>query len=92
MQSKWNTCPQLAKAIDRPFSFAALGLAWYSIEGSFREFLQIAQVSAHISHDHIVTAFHSDEGGKKFKLRKREMLGIYIQWVAQAGVHKYRTQ
>jgi hypothetical protein len=31
---------------------------WYSIDGSFREFLQIAHVSAQISHDHIVTAFH----------------------------------
>ena len=31
---------------------------WYSIEGSLREFRQIAQVSAQISQDHIVTAFH----------------------------------
>jgi hypothetical protein len=28
------------------------------MEGSFREFRQIAQESEHISHDHIVTAFH----------------------------------
>ena len=28
------------------------------MEGSLREFLHIAQVSAHISQDHIVTAFH----------------------------------
>ena len=28
------------------------------MEGSFREFRQIAHVSAQISHDHIVTAFH----------------------------------
>lgn len=33
-------------------------LTWYSIDGSFREFLQIAQVSAQISQDHMVTAFH----------------------------------
>ncbi len=28
------------------------------MDGSFNEFLQMAQVSAHISQDHIVTAFH----------------------------------
>ena len=33
-------------------------LTWYSIEGSFNEFLQMAQVSAQMSQDHIVTAFH----------------------------------
>ena len=30
---------------------------WYSMEGSLRLFRQIAQVSAQMSHDHIVTAF-----------------------------------
>lgn len=39
-------------------SVLTLRSTWYSIEGSFNEFLQIAQVSAQISHDHIVTAFH----------------------------------
>ncbi len=28
------------------------------MDGSFSEFLQMAQVSAQISHDHMVTAFH----------------------------------
>eukprot|EP00953_Heterococcus_sp_UTEX-ZZ885_P004194 2766-Heterococcus_DN1.PRE.2 len=37
---------------------AYLGLAWYSIDGSLRLFLQIAQVSAQISQLHIATAFH----------------------------------
>jgi len=59
MQSRWNTCPQLAKAIDSPFSFAGEGDAWYSIDGSFNEFRQMAQVSAQMSQDHMVTAFHS---------------------------------
>lgn len=39
-------------------SVLTLRSTWYSIEGSFNEFLQIAQVSAQMSHDHIVTAFH----------------------------------
>jgi hypothetical protein len=36
------------------------------MEGSFNEFLQMAQVSAQMSHDHIATAFHffiSNRGG-----------------------------
>lgn len=31
---------------------------WYSMEGSFKELRQMAQISAQISQDHIVTAFH----------------------------------
>ena len=58
MQSKWKTCPQLPNAMESPFSFVLEGLAWYSIEGSFNEFLQMAQVSAHMSHAHIATAVH----------------------------------
>lgn len=34
------------------------GRTWYSMEGSLRLFRQMAHVSAHMSHDHIVTAFH----------------------------------
>ena len=49
----------MAKAIESPFSLALLGLAWYSMDGSLRELRQIAHVSAQISHDHMVTAFHS---------------------------------
>ena len=30
-QSKWNTCPQLPKAILNPFSLLVVGEAWYSI-------------------------------------------------------------
>jgi hypothetical protein len=47
------------KAIDRPFSVFVEGLAWYSIEGSFKELRQMAHVSAQMSQDHMVTAFHS---------------------------------
>ena len=72
MQSRWNTWPQPPKAIDKPFSLAALGLAWYSIEGSFKEFLQIAQVSCGTSQAHIVTAFHSvEEENDKYKIEKK---------------------
>ena len=53
MQSRWNTCPQHPNAIDRPFSLFGDGFAWYSIEGSFRELRQIAQVSAQISQLHL---------------------------------------
>jgi hypothetical protein len=53
MQSKWKTCPQHPKAIERPFSLFGLGLAWYSIDGSFREFRQMAQVSAQMSQLHL---------------------------------------
>ena len=31
---------------------------WYSIDGSFNEFLHIAHMSEQMSQDHIVTAFH----------------------------------
>jgi hypothetical protein len=61
------------KAIERPFSVFAEGLAWYSIDGSLRELRQMAHVSAQMSHDHMVTAFHSealrqyDEQGDKGK-------------------------
>ena len=49
-----------------PLSFVLDGFAWYSMEGSFNEFRQMAQVSAQISHDHIATAVHffiSNRGG-----------------------------
>ena len=55
MQSKWKTWPQQPKAIDKPFSLLGLGFAWYSIDGSFNEFLQMAQVSAQMSQDHMQT-------------------------------------
>ena len=55
MQSKWKTWPQQPKAIDKPFSLLGLGFAWYSIDGSFNEFLQIAHVSAQMSQDHMQT-------------------------------------
>lgn len=58
MQSRWNTWEQQPKAMERPFSLLGEGLAWYSMEGSLRLFRQMAHVSAHMSHDHIVTAFH----------------------------------
>jgi len=44
--------------MDSPLSLVGDGFAWYSIDGSLSEFRQIAHVSAHISHDHIATAFH----------------------------------
>jgi hypothetical protein len=53
MQSRWKTWPQQPKAMDRPFSLFGDGFAWYSIEGSFRELRQIAQVSAQISQLHL---------------------------------------
>jgi hypothetical protein len=48
-------------AIERPFSLFADGFAWYSIDGSFKLFRQIAHVSAqisqlHLSHEPIVVA------------------------------------
>ena len=55
MQSKWKTWPQQPKAMLRPFSLLGLGFAWYSIDGSFNEFLQMAQVSAQMSQDHMQT-------------------------------------
>ena len=55
MQSKWKTWPQQPKAMLRPFSLLGLGFAWYSIDGSFNEFLQIAHVSAQMSQDHMQT-------------------------------------
>jgi len=42
----------------RPFSLLGDGFAWYSMDGSFKLLRQIAHVSAHISQDHIATAFH----------------------------------
>ena len=58
MQSRWNTCPQLPHAMDNPSSEAFVGLAWYSMDGSCREFRQIAHVSVQMDHDHTATAFH----------------------------------
>ena len=55
MQSRWKTWPQQPKAIDKPFSLFGDGFAWYSIDGSFNEFLQIAHVSAQMSQDHMQT-------------------------------------
>lgn len=40
------------------FRHPPVGLAWYSMEGSYRLFLQMAQVSVQMAHDHIATAFH----------------------------------
>jgi hypothetical protein len=42
MQSRWKTWPQFPNAMERPLSLVGLGLAWYSMEGSFREFRQMA--------------------------------------------------
>ena len=42
MQSKWKTCPQVPNAILNPLSLVGLGLAWYSILGSFNELRHIA--------------------------------------------------
>lgn len=42
MQSRWKTWPQFPKAIDRPLSLVGEGLAWYSIDGSFKELRQMA--------------------------------------------------
>ena len=39
--------------MDRPFSLFGEGLAWYSMEGSFSEFRQMAQVSAQMSQLHL---------------------------------------
>ena len=44
--------------MDNPFSVFEDGLAWYSMEGSFNELRQMAQVSAQMSQDHIAQAFH----------------------------------
>ena len=55
MQSKWKTWPQQPKAMLRPFSLFGEGFAWYSMLGSFNEFLQIAHVSAQMSQDHMQT-------------------------------------
>jgi len=66
IQSRWKTCPQFPNAIERPLSLVGDGFAWYSIDGSLRELRQIAHVSAHISQDHMATAFHfliSKRGG-----------------------------
>jgi len=45
IQSKWKTCPQFPKAMESPLSFVGEGFAWYSIEGSFNEFRQMAHCS-----------------------------------------------
>lgn len=59
IQSRWNTCPQQPQAIDRPgWSGSPVGLAWYSMLGSYRLFLQIAHVSVQMAQDHIATADH----------------------------------
>ena len=55
MQSRWKTWPQQPKAIERPFSLFGEGFAWYSMDGSLSEFLQMAQVSAQMSQDHMQT-------------------------------------
>lgn len=45
--------------MDRPgWSGSPVGLAEYSMLGSYKLFRQIAQVSVQIAHDHIATAFH----------------------------------
>ena len=53
IQSRWNTWPQQPNAIERPFSLLGEGLAWYSIDGSFKELRQIAHVSAQMSQLHL---------------------------------------
>lgn len=59
MQSRWKTWPQQPHAMERPgWSGSPVGLAWYSILGSYRLFLQMAQVSVQMAHDHMATALH----------------------------------
>ena len=57
--------------MDNPFSVFEDGLAWYSMEGSFNELRQMAQVSAQMSQDHIVTAFHSKKSQIDNKIARR---------------------
>ena len=49
------------------------------MDGSFKEFLQMAQVSAQISHDHIATAFH-------FLISNRTAAGAEDDVTADAAV------
>ena len=53
MQSRWKTWEQQPKAMERPFSLLGLGLAWYSMDGSFSELRQMAHVSAQMSQLHL---------------------------------------
>lgn len=49
MQSRWNTWPQQPHAMDRPgWSGSPVGLAWYSMLGSYRLLRQMAHVSVQI--------------------------------------------
>lgn len=49
MQSRWNTCPQQPQAMDSPgWSGSPVGLAWYSMLGSYRLLRQMAHVSVQI--------------------------------------------
>lgn len=61
-----------------PSSEAAEGLAWYSILGSCRLFLQIAHVSVQIDQDQTATAFH-------FLTSKHEAYDIAIEDLTIGG-------
>jgi hypothetical protein len=51
--------PARAGRRPRPVKCAApVGLAWYSMLGSYRLLRQMAQVSVQMAQDHIATAFH----------------------------------
>jgi len=58
MQSRWKTWPHVPHEMLSPSSEALVGLAWYSMEGSWRELRQIAHVSVQMDQLHTATAFH----------------------------------
>lgn len=69
-------CVRLPDAhVDRP----PVGLAWYSMLGSYRLLRQMAQVSVQMAQDHMATAFH-------FLISKRlPDLGPFVLPLSAAG-------
>lgn len=77
MQSRWKTWPQFPQAILKPgWSASPVGLAWYSMLGSYRLLRQIAHVSVHMAQDHIATAFHF--------LISNLLPNLSLPWVSEA--------
>jgi hypothetical protein len=56
-QTHTESLPSMTKAT-KATKTAPVGLAWYSMLGSYRLFLQMAHVSVQMAQDHMATAFH----------------------------------
>ena len=64
IQSRWKTWPQLPNAMDKPLSFVGDGFAWYSMDGSFSEFRQMA----HYNKKEIVYKMDQNEKSHGYKM------------------------